>query len=141
MWSRVNKNVRAVEGVNGEIVILGAWCPGCLCEVLPSDRGFCMWCDRRILDEHVGEVLEGIRQPTRAMQLELTCGSWTHARAIEAVRSFALVHGRPPTRNFFRDTSVPSPPSACRLFGSWAAMIEAAGFPRPNKGTRYKVAA
>ncbi len=28
--------------------------------------------------------------------------------------------------------------TAAKLFGSWATLIEQAGFPRPTQGTRYK---
>lgn len=57
---------------------------------------------------------------------------WTRASGIEAIQEFALEHGRPPTT---RDMNALA--SLCSQrddLGSWADLVEAAGFPRPARG-------
>ena len=62
---------------------------------------------------------------------------WTRESAIAAVQAWAQEHGHPPPSNH-RDRSLPSGPTAQKRFGGWANLIEAAGLPRPTKGTRYR---
>jgi hypothetical protein len=48
----LNRDVRACAGVHGQIVIVGAYCPRCECEVMPAEAGGdrCPWCSLQILD-------------------------------------------------------------------------------------------
>lgn len=65
---------------------------------------------------------------------------WTEDTALQAVHDFAREHGHPPTIKHARDLpagTLPSTPSATELFGSWADLVERAGFARPTKGTDY----
>jgi hypothetical protein len=71
----------------------------------------------------------------------LRSDGWTRERAIEAVQAWAQVHGGDPPTVSEADASgspVPCKSSAKILFGSWAAMIEAAGFTprRPGENRR-----
>lgn len=66
---------------------------------------------------------------------------WTQARVIEAIRRYAAEHGRPPTAREWIHGShgietdgYPNAVLVQREFGSWAAGIEASGFPRPAIG-------
>ena len=57
---------------------------------------------------------------------------FTAETAIAAVQAYAAEHGHPPA---FRD--LPMAASAQTPFGSWAALVEAAGFERPTRQTKY----
>lgn len=58
---------------------------------------------------------------------------WTREKIIAAIQAFAAEHGRPPT-----STERPSmAQQSKREFGSWADAVEAAGFAKPTRGTRY----
>jgi hypothetical protein len=72
-----------------------------------------------------------VRTSTRRLE------AWTKDEALRGVREFAGQYGRPPSSTE-RAANVPSQPTAARLFGSWSAMIEAAGFDRPTFATRYR---
>lgn len=62
---------------------------------------------------------------------------WTRETAIEAVRRFARDHdGRPPVSTETVGNGLPNVGAARRLFGTFAGMIEAAGFPKPTRGGR-----
>lgn len=66
-----------------------------------------------------------------------TTPGWTTARAGHTVQMWTRQHGRPPTyRDGQRDPRLPTPSTADRLFGSWRAMLEAAGCPSPYAGRR-----
>jgi hypothetical protein len=58
---------------------------------------------------------------------------WTQETALAAVKAYAARHGHPPSTNH-GDRSVLTQPTAWKLFGSWANMIEQAGFERPIRG-------
>lgn len=62
---------------------------------------------------------------------------WTREEAIEAVRNFHAEHGYQPVSNEAgAHHGLPSWGVARRLFGSWNAMIEAAGFrPYPARSS------
>lgn len=47
----VNQRIRVREGVEGTIVVIAAWCPTCREESSANDRGECLFCGRRIVDE------------------------------------------------------------------------------------------
>lgn len=75
-------------------------------------------------------VTETVEAPARGAR-------WTLDLAIRAVKDFAITHGRPPiSTEAVTGSGLPSPPTATKLAGSWADLIERAGFPRPNKATR-----
>lgn len=62
---------------------------------------------------------------------------WTRETVVDTIQEFARIHGRPPfSVEWLRVLKEPHVPVAtCQaLFGSWAAAIEAAGFPRPYVG-------
>lgn len=66
---------------------------------------------------------------------------WTQARVIEAIQRYAAEHGRPPSARDWllgshgiETDGYPNAVLVQREFGSWAAGIEAAGFPRPPIG-------
>lgn len=61
---------------------------------------------------------------------------WTRETAIVAIRAYAAREGHPPSSTH-GDRGIPSAPTLKRLFGSFANAIEAAGFDRPTRGTRY----
>lgn len=64
---------------------------------------------------------------------------WTTETAIAAVQAFAAEHGRPPAMgDTLRNPALPPKTVGVRLYGSWGSLIEAAGFPRPTRATRYK---
>lgn len=64
--------------------------------------------------------------------------AWTREEAIASVRARAAELGRPPSyKDCLGDGRIPQWPTQKRLFGSFGAMVEAAGFPRPTRGTRY----
>ena len=52
----MNEQVRVAEGVNGTIVVMGAWCPTCRQETQPSSDGSCNWCHRPVIDEETLDV-------------------------------------------------------------------------------------
>jgi hypothetical protein len=64
---------------------------------------------------------------------------WTRERIVESLQAFAAEHGRPPSCLDARHHvgRLPQQPTCARAFGSWANAIEAAGFPRPTRSTRY----
>lgn len=66
--------------------------------------------------------------------------AWTRETAIRAVQDFALEHGRPPAqRDCVGATGrLPSDSTLARMFGSHAAAIEAAGYERPTRATKYR---
>lgn len=47
----MNKHVRGRPGVDGTLIITGAWCATCRQESMPTASGFCTFCDRRIVNE------------------------------------------------------------------------------------------
>lgn len=47
----VNERIRVREGVGGTIVVVGAWCRSCRQESSANERGECLFCGRRIVDE------------------------------------------------------------------------------------------
>lgn len=66
---------------------------------------------------------------------------WNQDRVLAAIRRFAAEHGRPPVATEWltgkhgrKGDGYPHVPTVIREFGSWAAAIEAAGFPRPSVG-------
>lgn len=63
--------------------------------------------------------------------------SWTREMAVSAVRDFAEEYGYQPVSNEAgRHYGLPSWATVIRLFGSWNAMIEAAGFtPYPARSS------
>lgn len=66
--------------------------------------------------------------------------AWTAEECIAQVRQWAADHdGEPPVlTDWVRLPGYPSSPTYTRLFGGWAAMIEAAGYGRPTKARRRK---
>jgi hypothetical protein len=64
---------------------------------------------------------------------------------LRAIRNWKLVTGRPPTFKQWNTVTghYPHASTVRRMFGSWSAAIEEAGFEVPPKGRRYaqKVAA
>jgi hypothetical protein len=65
-------------------------------------------------------------------------GGWTRETMIAAIQSFVEANGHPPAHaNLTGNRLLPSAPAATRLFGSFGALVEAAGFDRPTRGTRY----
>lgn len=72
-------------------------------------------------------------EPARAPTPRL---KWTRETGIAAIRAFAAEHGRPPSSNDLRGLAI-----ACSQRADmppWAALVEAAGFPRPTLATRYR---
>jgi len=62
-------------------------------------------------------------------------GYWTRTTAIQQLHAFHQAHGRPPQiRDTHGNRQLPSTPTAAKLFGSWANMLEQAGFQRPHRG-------
>lgn len=47
----VNERIRVREGVDGTIVVVGAWCRTCRQESSANERGECLFCGRVIVDE------------------------------------------------------------------------------------------
>lgn len=47
----MNEAVRGRPGVDGTLIITGAWCQTCRQESMPTASGFCTFCDSRIVDE------------------------------------------------------------------------------------------
>lgn len=65
-------------------------------------------------------------------------GGWTRETMIAAIQSFVAGNGHPPAHaHLTGNRLLPSAPAATRLFGSFGALVEAAGFDRPTRGTRY----
>jgi len=61
---------------------------------------------------------------------------WTRQLAMEAIRRFHRKHDRAPRlRDAERNLTMPSPNTACRLFGSWTNAVRAAGI-EPAYGDR-----
>lgn len=63
---------------------------------------------------------------------------WTQEAIIGAIHQFNEEHGRPPLALEWvkRSPMYPSPGTVLARFGSWAAAIEAAGYPRPLVGRK-----
>jgi hypothetical protein len=148
LTAAVNDRVRVGEGTNGELIVLGAWCAKCGCEAMPID-GRCPWCQSVIVDEEtlpVRDVLAQVGRETVGLPAGQALAprrggrrpSWSRESALAAVGAFASEHEHPPrSHDGGPKNALPSEPTAAKLFGSWAAMIEAAGFERPTRGTRY----
>lgn len=62
---------------------------------------------------------------------------WTRESCIEAVRAFVMKHGyQPVSREAQAAHGLPSFGVAVKLFGSWNALIEAAGYrPYPSRAS------
>lgn len=64
---------------------------------------------------------------------------WTRETIIEAIQAFANEHGRPPTvLESTRAHGLPRHSTVRKVFGSWAAGIEAAGFEKPMRSRRVR---
>lgn len=62
---------------------------------------------------------------------------WTSERIIKSIQRWASERGQPPSARdwlVFPHKGFPGVPTVQREFGTWAAAIEAAGFPRPKVG-------
>ncbi len=73
----VNKDVRVAAGVNGTVVIMGAWCSRCRRDSSPNDRGECMFCGTVIVDEDtlpVRALLAQIREQETGLGEGLAAG-------------------------------------------------------------------
>ncbi|MFL5911443.1 MAG: homing endonuclease associated repeat-containing protein [Gaiellaceae bacterium] len=68
---------------------------------------------------------------------------WDEETVVAAIVRWHAEHGAPPTSAQWLNAAdgYPSQSSVRKVFGSWAAGIEAAGFPRPTRGTRAPTAA
>lgn len=51
----MNVDVKTVTAADGRPAVLTAWCPTCRHHTMPNGHGECLWCDRRIVDEHALE--------------------------------------------------------------------------------------
>lgn len=118
------------------------------------ERPHCRWSfvgtalrGRAALGEHVarmhggtapnGHVLDATdRVEPQRLANSARAVTWTRESAIAAVQAHAAKHGRPPSIN--APGECPRQPTAKKIFGSYAAMIEAAGFARPTRSTRYE---
>lgn len=114
--------------------------------------GTCVDCGARTDgSDGPGRAAKRCAECTRRHQKEN--GPWPRERVIEAIRAWAERYGAPPAapdwnpaqaRWFghpekverFRGGEWPSTTTVAKRFGSWAAGIEAAGFPRPRPGVR-----
>lgn len=147
----MNERVRGVHGLHGTVVVLGAWCPTCRCEAMPTGAGRCGWCDTRILDEtalHPGEVTLSATAPAsapvpaprrrkcvyrdaRLLRPPAPAGhrlTWTADQAVAAVRAYAHKHARPPSAlDRDPDLALPGAQAAKRLYGSWKQLITVSG--------------
>ena len=68
---------------------------------------------------------------------------WTREKVIAAIKTWAKRHGAPPKlsdwQGIGRDAPHPSAPTVLRVFGSWNAGIEAAGFePRMRRSAHVR---
>lgn len=71
---------------------------------------------------------------------------WTREAVLEAIWTFASIHGRPPFAHEWQVAHSPAYPAAVSVYGratspfkKWSDAIEAAGFPRPRPGRRHPV--
>lgn len=109
-----------------------------------SYRGTCSRC---------GNPTDGSNGRAKAPDLCASCAAaelhkaryWTAERIVDAIQRFAALHGRPPSaREWIRVDRAGGYPNRGSIymssakrgspFPTWAAAIEAAGFPRPQRG-------
>jgi hypothetical protein len=77
-----------------------------------------------------------VKRKTRVME---SSEGWTEPLVIDAIRNFKNRHGRiPRLRDAEHNPSMPSPNTACRLFGSWQEAVRAAGMDPPYGRRRVK---
>lgn len=104
---------------------VAVYCERCERESNTDSWGRCLWC----------------HQPfgtPKALVIVAAKPRWTRESAILAIQEYAVEHGRPPaTVDALGNRSLP-PYKTCAKFGGWATLIEAAGFPRPTRATRYE---
>lgn len=139
----INDRVRVGQGKDGTIVVLGAWCPRCREESMPTPEGACSWCGKPIVDEGSlpsREMLAQLRPPTSPPAPVAPARGpgqptvWTRATIVAAIRAHAERTGYIPFRGELSGPSTSERPNwqvAVRLFGNWGNAIEAAGYPRP----------
>lgn len=127
----MNVAVRTVEGVDGQTVVLAAWCPTCEQEALPHDRhGTCLFCDTPIYGTEpvapppvVAAPIVSVRKELRVRGLPITDDD-----LIAALQHCAAVVGHSPTlREYDLHVSRPSHRTVWRRYGSWSAACRAAG--------------
>jgi hypothetical protein len=137
--------VRTAIGVDGEPIVLGAWCPKCEQESLPHDRhGTCMFCDTVIYgvlaerDQNARPAVvaggpsgtrkgSGLTRPSRSAN---TIGrpQFDHQSLTDTLNDVAADLGRTPfKREWERFGFSPSARTYIRHFGSWSAACQAAG--------------
>lgn len=112
---------------------------------------------RRYAAEHpcqsCGRPTDGSRGHKRSARFCADCAAeakrhWTREAVTDAIRRYAAAQGRPPNARdwdradpargypskstVYRSPSYPNAP-----FARWADAIEAAGFPRPTRGSKY----
>jgi len=98
------------------------------------------WPHADIVARRFGSWTRGLRTALDGTPLEpatyRTVGAqqvWSRAQIIECAREWAATHGRPPRTTDWQfacsgaDDHRPATPTVYRLFGSWTAMVDAAG--------------
>lgn len=151
-----------MTAVRAEAVETRCTVPGCDEWYIGSGDGGRTWLGLHIVDahglaaaEHVDEeVVMGSASPSgdpvrdsAAVSSEPPFGmarrgrgyAWTFEGVAAAVRYFHRQHGRPPTHSDIKNATpwLPAVSTLARLPFTLADAVEAAGFPRPTKQTRY----
>ena len=78
------------ETADGGRIVVQAWCPGCQEMVMPSDRGKCGWCDRKLMGSVVrkpGAKRRG--KPARVTDAQLAAIHKTYVEQGVSVRAIA----------------------------------------------------